>query len=156
MAGGFVVADVATKTMRTSWMTDCIPRSHTKSSVSGGGGGAVIEWTRNVEIRKGEFPGSIRSMEGYIWPTPGFKEKTVDSSGLGLCAIAFLQGVRWIRDSSVGRAPDYWPKGCEFKFQQERWETLVPKTKTSVLTLIRCPFQPRVTAVARKDPGPFS
>ena len=62
VATGFVVADVATKTLTTSVMTDFIRRSHTKSSVSGkgigrcvGGGGEGCSWmdreSRNQKSR---------------------------------------------------------------------------------------------------------
>ena len=73
--------------------------------------------------------------------------------------------VRWImetlkhpagsRYSLWVRAPDSWSKGCELESRQEPRENFLPQNKLCVLTLIRCPFRPRVTAVARKRPRPF-
>ena len=57
------------------------------------------------------------------------------------------------RDSLLVRAPDLWSKGCEFESRQERREHFLLQSELCVLTLIRCPFHPRVTAVARKGPG---
>ena len=59
------------------------------------------------------------------------------------------------RDSLLVRAPDLWSKGCEFESRQERREHFLLQSELCVLTLIRCPFQPRVTAVARKRPRSF-
>ena len=59
------------------------------------------------------------------------------------------------QDSSVGRASDSWSKGCEFEFRQERWENFLLRSELTVLTVIQCPFHPRVTAVARKIPRSF-
>ena len=53
------------------------------------------------------------------------------------------------------RAPDSWSKGCEFESQQERRENFLLQNQLRVLTLIRCPFHLRVTAVARKGPRSF-
>ena len=50
------------------------------------------------------------------------------------------------------RAPDSRSKGCEFESRQERRENFLLQSQRCVLTLILCPFQPRVTAVARKRP----
>ena len=44
-------------------------------------------------------------------------------------------------------------KDGEFESQQERLENFLLQSQFSVLTLIQCPFHPRVTAVACKDPG---
>ena len=55
----------------------------------------------------------------------------------------------------LGRAPDSWSKGCEFEARQERRENFLLQSQLCVLTLIWCPFQPRVTAVARKRPRSF-
>ena len=57
------------------------------------------------------------------------------------------------RDSLLVRAPDSWWKDCEFKSRQERRKNFLLQSQLCVLTLIRCPFHPRVTAVARKHPG---
>ena len=46
-------------------------------------------------------------------------------------------------------------KGCEFEFRQEWRENFLLRSQLCVLTVIRCPFHPRVTAVARKRPRPF-
>ena len=40
-----------------------------------------VEWTRNVEIRN-KFPAVGEACMATFWPTPGFKGKTFDSSGL--------------------------------------------------------------------------
>ena len=58
-------------------------------------------------------------------------------------------------DSSVVRAPGSWSKGCGFKSLLERRENFLLQGQLSVLTLIRYPFHPRVTAVARKRPLSF-
>ena len=61
----------------------------------------------------------------------------------------------WSRDSSLARALDSRSKGCEFKPRQERRENFLLQSQLCVLTLIRCPFHSRVTAVARKKTGSF-
>ena len=53
------------------------------------------------------------------------------------------------------RAPDSSSRGCEFESRQERRENFLLQSQLCVLTLIRCPFHPRVTAVARKRPRSF-
>ena len=53
------------------------------------------------------------------------------------------------------RAPESLSKGCEFEFRQERRENFLLLSQLCVLTLIRCPLHPRVTAVARKRPRSF-
>ena len=58
-------------------------------------------------------------------------------------------------DSSLVRAPDSRWTGCEFESRQERRENFLLQSQLCVLTLIRCPFHPRVTAVARKRLRPF-
>ena len=59
------------------------------------------------------------------------------------------------RDSLLVRAPDSSSKGCEFKSRQERRENFLLQRQLCVLTLIRCPFHPRGTAVACKRPRSF-
>ena len=59
------------------------------------------------------------------------------------------------RDSLLIRAPDSWSKGCEFESRQEPGENSVLQSLLCVLTLIRCPLHPRVTAVARKRSRSF-
>ena len=51
--------------------------------------------------------------------------------------------------------PDLWSKGCEFQSRQERRENFLLQSQLCVLTLIRCPFHPRVIATARKRPRSF-
>ena len=63
-----------------------------------------------------------------------------------------LQG-SW--DSLLVRAPDSWSKGCEFESWQKQRENFLLQSQLCVLTLIRCPFQPCITAVARKRPWSF-
>ena len=46
-------------------------------------------------------------------------------------------------------------KGCEFESRQDRRENFLLQSQLCVLTLIRCPFHPRVTAVAHKRPRSF-
>ena len=53
------------------------------------------------------------------------------------------------------RAPDSSSKGCEFESRQERRENFLLQSQLCVLTLFRCPFHLRVTAVARKRPWSF-
>ena len=53
------------------------------------------------------------------------------------------------------KAPDSSSKGCEFKARQERQENFLLQSQLCVLTLIRCPFHPRVSAVPRKRPRSF-
>ena len=58
-------------------------------------------------------------------------------------------------DSSLIRALDSWSKSCEFKSRQEQWENFLLQSQLCVLALIRCPFHPHVTAVARERPRSF-
>ena len=53
------------------------------------------------------------------------------------------------------RALDSRLKGCEFESWQERRENFLLQSQLCVLILIRCPFTPRVTVVARKTPQSF-
>ena len=53
------------------------------------------------------------------------------------------------------RAPDSWSKDCKFESRQERRENFLLQRQLCVLTLMRCPFHPSVTAVARKRPRSF-
>ena len=46
-------------------------------------------------------------------------------------------------------------KGREFEYRQERRENLLLQGQVRVLSLVRCPFHTRVTAVARKRPRSF-
>ena len=55
--------------------------------------------------------------------------------------------------SSVGRTPNSWSKGRGFDCRRERLKMFLLQSWLSVLTLIRCPFHPRVAAVARKKPN---
>ena len=64
-------------------------------------------------------------------------------------------GVLQSRDSLLVRALDSWSKGCEFESRQERRESFLQRNQLFVLTLIRCPFHPRVTAVACERPWSF-
>ena len=59
------------------------------------------------------------------------------------------------RDGLLVRAPDSSSKGCEFESRQERREIFLLHSQLCVLTLIRCPFHPRVTTVACKRPWSF-
>ena len=58
-------------------------------------------------------------------------------------------------DSLLVRMLDSRSKGCEFEFRQERRENFLLLGQLCVLTLIRCPFHPRVTAMGRKRPRIF-
>ena len=73
--------------------------------------------------------------------------------GLRLCDLVQSH----TRDSLLVRlsAPDPRSKGCEFESRQERREDFLLQGYLCVLTLVRCPFHPRVTAVARKRPWSF-
>ena len=51
-------------------------------------------------------------------------------------------------DSLLVRAPDLRLKGCEFKSQQEQRENFLLQSRLCVITLIRCPFHPHVTAIS--------
>ena len=53
------------------------------------------------------------------------------------------------------RALDSSSKGCEFESRRERLENFLLKCQLCSLTLIRCRFHPRVTAIARKRPRSF-
>ena len=61
----------------------------------------------------------------------------------------------WERDSSVVNALDSRLKGRRFESLQKRRENFLLQGQLSVLTLIRYPFHPRVTAVARKRSRSF-
>ena len=64
--------------------------------------------------------------------------------------------IQWgSRDSLLVKAPDSWSKGCEFESRQKRREKFLLQCQLCALTLIRCPFHPSVTAVARKRPRSF-
>ena len=57
--------------------------------------------------------------------------------------------------SLLVRAPDSWSKDFEFEPRWGRREKFLVQSQLYVLTLIRCPFHPRVTAVAHKRPQSF-
>ena len=59
------------------------------------------------------------------------------------------------RDNLLVRAQDSLSKGCEFESWQERRENFLLHSQLCALTLIQCPFHPRVIAVARKRPRSF-
>ena len=59
------------------------------------------------------------------------------------------------RDTVLARAPDSRSKACEFESWQEQRQNFFLQSQLYVLTHIRCPFHPRVTAVARKRPRSF-
>ena len=59
------------------------------------------------------------------------------------------------RDSLLVRVLDSLSKGCEFESWQERWENFLLQSQFYMLTFIRCPFHPCVTAVTRKRPRSF-
>ena len=61
-----------------------------------------------------------------------------------------LNTVSRSRNSLLVRSPDSWSKDCKFKSRQEWWDNFLLQSQLCVLTLIRCPFHPRVTAVAGK------
>ena len=74
-----------------------------------------------------------------------------------------LVGVKWRREihtikqqlqhniqGPIGRAPDWWSKGCKFESRQEQRENVLLQSQLCVLTLIWCLFHPCVTGVARK------
>ena len=58
-------------------------------------------------------------------------------------------------DSLLVRAPDSWSKSCEFESRQGWRDNSLLQSELCVLTLIRCPLHPSVTAVARKTPRLF-
>ena len=59
------------------------------------------------------------------------------------------------RSNLLVSAPNSSSKSCEFESRQERRENFLFQSYFCVLTLIRCPFHLRVTAVARKRPRSF-
>ena len=63
--------------------------------------------------------------------------------------------MRGSRNGWLVREPDSWSKGCELESRQERRENFLLQNRLCVLTLIQCPFHPRVTAVAPKGPRSF-
>ena len=65
-----------------------------------------------------------------------------------------LQTPTRCRDGLIVRAPDSCSKGFEFESRQER-ENFLLQSQLCVLTLIRSPFHPCVTAVSRKRPQSF-
>ena len=74
---------------------------------------------------------------------------------LGLMNLVVHSLVPTVRNSLLVRTPDSWSKGCEFESRQERRENFLRRSELCVFTLIRCPFHPRLTAVARKRPRLF-
>ena len=79
---------------------------------------------------------TVRGSGFYTWVT-----NTVTDSGS--------------RDSSLVRAPDSSSKGCGFESRQERRENFLLQSQLCALTLFRCLFHSRVTAVARERPRSF-
>ena len=59
------------------------------------------------------------------------------------------------RNRLLVRAPDLWSKGCKFESQQRRRENFLLWSQLCLLTLMWCPFHPRVTVVAHKRPRSF-
>ena len=59
------------------------------------------------------------------------------------------------QDSLVVRVLDLRSKGWKSESRQEWWENFLLQSQICVQTLIRCPFHPHVTAVARKIPWSF-
>ena len=75
------------------------------------------------------------------------------------CARCTIQGhhirvyvIAYYWDSLLVRALGSWLKGCEFESWQEHF---LLQSQLCVLTLIRCPFHPCVTAAACKRPQSF-
>ena len=58
-------------------------------------------------------------------------------------------------DNSVVRAPHSWSIGCGFKSLQERWENFFSRVNFLCWLLLRYPFHPRFTGVARKRSRSF-
>ena len=71
-----------------------------------------------------------------------------------LCLQLSLSISTW--DNLLVKALGFWLKGCKFESWQKRRENVLLQSQLYVLTLIRCPFHPRVTAVARKRPRSLS
>ena len=69
-----------------------------------------------------------------------------------VCGIYHIYSVGGSRDSLLARAQDSRSKGCEFESRQKRRENCLLHGILCVLTLMRCPFHPRATAVAHKRP----
>ena len=101
--------------------------------VEGGGGG----W----------LPADERKT-AYLLPQPGTTQRVLaGAAGKGLCQVG--------RSRPGLLCAAEWMKGCEFESRQERRENFLLQSWLCVLTLVRCPFHPYVTAVARKRPRPF-
>ena len=66
---------------------------------------------------------------------------------LYLCVYMYVKG--W--DSSFGRVPGLWLKGCRFHSWPQQWENFLLQSLLSVLTFIQCPFHSCVTAMDVKD-----
>ena len=81
------------------------------------------------------------------------KPQTNEAGFIHVNAVRFR--LIWERDSSVVKALDSRLKGRRFESLQKRRENFLLQGQLSVLTLIRYPFHPRVTAVARKRPRSF-
>ena len=58
-------------------------------------------------------------------------------------------------DSLLVRALHSLSEGCKFESQQEWRENFLLQSQLCVLTLIRCPFHPHITALACKRPRSF-
>ena len=67
-----------------------------------------------------------------------------------LCCIITNTSSTGSRGSLLGYSAGLVIESCEFESRQERRENFFLQSQLCVLTLIRCPFHPRVTAVARK------
>ena len=74
-------------------------------------------------------------------------------SHLGSVAEVFWSKMfNWWLNCLLVSTPDSWLKDCEFESRQENF---LFQSQLCMLTLIRCPFHPHVTAVARKRPRSF-
>ena len=67
-----------------------------------------------------------------------------------------MQNHLWCPNDLRGRGINNDDDDEEEEEEEERRENFLLQSQLCVLTLIRCPFHPRITAVARKRPLSFS
>ena len=108
--------------------------------------GCTTTWHLMVACKCANFDGLIKSQLLLSY-------KQYDQSQLGTLKQDHYFSVLISQDSLLVTARYSWLKDCEFESWLEWQENFNLWSQLCVLTLIRCPFHPPVTAVARKDPG---
>ena len=119
----------------------------------------VLQWTGQSQLLVGVPQLTARGSLNAGWDGRNRScFPTLVHPVIWISAVLWMNGfieMLWSWDSLLVRAPDSWLKDCEFKSRQEWRENFLLQSQLCVLTLIRCPFHPLVTAVAHKRPQSF-